>query len=391
MCEVTYVAPYPVPSVKADAGQDVAMCTALARHGARVRLVHGRAPEGFPADLFAHYGVDREFSSQPLAHDRLDGLTRRLARRQGRPASVALAAASLSRSLLVAHAAARPRSDWYFTKAPVAGWWLARSGRRVVWEAASFPSRSDRPLVRRLLRSRNLLLAFAITAGLAEDLEGLARPRRPVHHLPVGVDVARYAAPLTGANACHMRAGTDSGQPVVVYTGWMRPDRGVDVIVRTAALLPAVRFVLVGGRDAEIADLRRLAGDLCATNIEFTGPVAPPTVPSYQRTADVLLLPQQGSTRHLTHHVSPAKLFEYMAAGRPIIAADLPCIREVVRDGDNGLLVPPGDPQVWAQTISTVLEQPELGRSLAAAARREAPRYDWTRRAERVLAWAGRA
>ena len=85
-------------------------------------------------------------------------------------------------------------------------------------------------------------------------------------------------------------------------------------------------------------------------------------------------------------HTSPLKLFEAMAAGRPIVASDLPSSREVLRDGDNALLVPPGDALALSAALRRVLSDRDLARRLARSAWDEAPRYSWDARARALHA-----
>ena len=85
-----------------------------------------------------------------------------------------------------------------------------------------------------------------------------------------------------------------------------------------------------------------------------------------------------------TLFTSPLKLFEYMAAGRAIAASDLPSIREILTDGENALLVKPGDPNALAAAIRTLINDGDLAQRLARAARTDVTRYTWTRRAERL-------
>jgi glycosyltransferase involved in cell wall biosynthesis len=99
----------------------------------------------------------------------------------------------------------------------------------------------------------------------------------------------------------------------------------------------------------------------------------------------VLALPNPSSAIS-TLFTSPLKLFEYMAAGRPIVASDLPAIREVLHHDVDALLVAAGDPAALAAGIERVLADPGLARRLAEAALSAVPAYSWDRRAERLEA-----
>jgi glycosyltransferase involved in cell wall biosynthesis len=79
------------------------------------------------------------------------------------------------------------------------------------------------------------------------------------------------------------------------------------------------------------------------------------------------------------------KLFEYMAAGVPIVASDLPSIREVLRHGENAWLVKPGEPDAIAKGIQIILENPPLANQLSRQACLDVRDYTWRQRANRIL------
>jgi glycosyltransferase involved in cell wall biosynthesis len=160
----------------------------------------------------------------------------------------------------------------------------------------------------------------------------------------------------------------------------------VDLIVEAVAALPDTHAVIVGGHEQEpdLARVKAFATERdCAARITFTGLVPPPDVAAKLREADVLLLPNPQSAIS-TAFTSPLKLFEYMAAGRPIVASDLPSIREVLRDGENAVLVEAGNPQALVAGIRKIKDDPALGARLAAQAVQDVGDYTWARRAERL-------
>jgi glycosyltransferase involved in cell wall biosynthesis len=120
-----------------------------------------------------------------------------------------------------------------------------------------------------------------------------------------------------------------------------------------------------------------------ADRIEFTGLIAPGAVPPLLASADILVLPNLPSSIS-SRFTSPLKLFEYMAAGRAIVASDLPAIREVLRDGVNAVLVPPGDAEALAAALGRLAQDPALARRIALAAFDDAAQYSWARRAARL-------
>jgi glycosyltransferase involved in cell wall biosynthesis len=172
------------------------------------------------------------------------------------------------------------------------------------------------------------------------------------------------------------------------YAGHLYPWKGVDSIVEAVLALPGTRAVIVGGHDKEpdLARVKALAQQLdVASRVTFTGLVPPGEVAARLAEADVLVLPNPQSAIS-NAFTSPLKLFEYMASGRPIVASDLPAIREVLRDNDNALLVEPGNPQALSAGIRRIMNDQALASRLAAQAARDVLEFTWAKRAERLEA-----
>jgi glycosyltransferase involved in cell wall biosynthesis len=118
--------------------------------------------------------------------------------------------------------------------------------------------------------------------------------------------------------------------------------------------------------------------------LKFVDRVPNTEVPWWIRSCDLVILPL---TADFMVHAGamPLKLFEYMAAGVPILATDLPSIREVLRHGENAWLVPPSNPKALAEGIRHLLENPDLAERLAQQARKDVRQYTWKRRAAVIL------
>jgi glycosyltransferase involved in cell wall biosynthesis len=119
--------------------------------------------------------------------------------------------------------------------------------------------------------------------------------------------------------------------------------------------------------------------------VRFTGQVEPSRVPALLSEATMLVLPTVATES--AAYTSPLKLFEYFAAGRPVIASDLAPVRELVRDGENGLLFSAGDADALAGAIRRLGDDRPLAAALAQTAFAEVERYSWRRRAERLEAF----
>jgi len=228
-----------------------------------------------------------------------------------------------------------------------------------------------------------------ITSGLASAQNARFGARARVVVVPDGARIPASGARSPATEASDGTCRRDAGTPCTVgYAGHLYAWKGVDVLLEAVAQVPGVRCLVAGGQDEEpdLARLRALAARLgVEARVTFTGHLPPSDVPGVLAQADVLALPNPASAIS-THATSPLKLFEYMAAGRAIVASNLPAIREVLTHDTNALLVAPGDPGALAAAIRRLAGDPALRETLASAARTAVAEYSWDRRAERLEA-----
>jgi glycosyltransferase involved in cell wall biosynthesis len=291
----------------------------------------------------------------------------------------------------------------YARDAVVAAWFgagLARlCGARLIYEVHDLeqwnPSRARspwaRPLVRLIDRAaiRGADGVVSLTAAFRDYLDRVGlKAARDVAVIPDAYDDARYAP--GDRDAARAALGLPRGAFVVTYAGLTFAYRGLDALVRAFADLcrdvPGSLLVLVGGREGERAELARLARELgVADAVLLPGQRSQDEVPRYLAAADALVLP--GTVSGL--NASPLKLFEYAAMARPIVAADLPALREVLGD-DGAHYVPPGDVAGLRAALDAIRRDPARARELAVRARERVAPFTYRARARAILAWAER-
>jgi glycosyltransferase involved in cell wall biosynthesis len=235
--------------------------------------------------------------------------------------------------------------------------------------------------LRRLERRERLVWTRAsvyvtITRTLADDLASRYGARPDVFVVPDGArDVdAGLADPSQRAVP-----------PVAAYAGHLYPWKGVDVFVRALGSASAVRGLIVGGHPGETdrSRIEQLARDVGVSDrLEITGLVGPTKVAACLSKATMLVLPNTASTTS-ERFTSPLKLFEYLQIGRPIVASDLPALREVLTP-ETTVFVPPGDAHALAAALDRLAVNPGECASRGEAARALAGDYTWARRAERL-------
>jgi len=387
---ILYFADIRFPLERANGIQTMETCHALATRGNEVRLVVRPDTHSPARDPLEYYGLPPR---QGLVVERAPTAGPQFARRVaylsfalGRAMGAARADVIMTRDLGTAHLLAGvPRT----LRAPV----VFESHGYAPDVAAAMPglvSTAASPSARKLnrLAAREAAVWRAadgyvtITAALARTLVEKFGGRERVAVVPDGVRASAIAewAPLP-----------EHHPPVVGYAGHLYPWKGVDVLLDAIGRAPGVAALIAGGHEAE-GDRARLEAHAAALDIgdrvAFTGHVAPSEVAAVLRRATILALPNPASAIS-THFTSPLKLFEYMAAGRPIVSADLPAIREVLRHDVNALLVAPGDPGALAEGIRRLVTDRALAARLAHQALDDVKQYTWERRAERLEALFG--
>jgi phosphatidylinositol alpha-mannosyltransferase len=251
-----------------------------------------------------------------------------------------------------------------------------------VWSDRDRLYRTVRPLARRVLARARVAL---VVSAAARDYHAGALGVRPEHFevVPNGVDVARFAA--VGPRG-HVVPPAEPGIRRIVLVGRLEPRKGVATLLEAFALLSERRQdleLLVVGSGPEARRVAELGAR--GLRIHATGSLSQEDLPAAMASADVVVAPSLGGESF------GIVLLEAMAAGRPLVASDLPGYRSVVERGDEALLVPPGDAGALAAGIARVLDDPELAGALVARGRERALEHDWPTVAARIRAAYERA
>jgi phosphatidylinositol alpha-mannosyltransferase len=212
--------------------------------------------------------------------------------------------------------------------------------------------------------SGRIEVAIAVSDAAASFLRRVVRV--PVEIVPNGVDVRAFAHP--GRPVDGLPAG-----PKILWVNRLDPQKGLEIMLRAFEQLASEvggAHLLVAGDGRDRVLLRSLPRQL-RSRILRLGTVPHGELPRYHAAADVFVSPATGQESF------GIVLVEAMAAGVPVVASDIAGYREVVRDGVDGLLVPPKDPNALAAAIRRVLSEPELAAALMAAGRSRAQAFSW--------------
>jgi glycosyltransferase involved in cell wall biosynthesis len=196
--------------------------------------------------------------------------------------------------------------------------------------------------------------------------------KHPTALVPTGLDLAHFGPGNDGA-AVLKKHGLEGGR-TVLFVGRLTAHKGIQTIIEAAALTgPDVRFVLVGPGDFPAAWSRRMRELGVEKKFVLAGKVAENELPAYYAACDLLVLPSLSRLEAFG-----LVLVEAMASGKPVVASDLPGVREVIKDGKTGLLCDPFNAADLAAKIGALAGNDRAASEMGAAGRKLAEeRYSW--------------
>ena len=244
--------------------------------------------------------------------------------------------------------------------------------------------------MRQFWKSNGRKVMTVTTSALRNALErstSLQFKNEAVLLAPNGVELEKYDGlpnPVEARRQLNLPDGLTVG-----FTGHIYPGRGADLLFALAKEMPRVNFLWVGGTPELVAYWRGELQRAQMTNVTMTGFVKHESIPLYQAAADILMMPysrsiEASSGQDIAEVINPMKMFEYMAAGRAIVSADLPSICEVLNEG-SAVLVEAGNFEKWKVEIESLLSDEPRRLALGAQARKDVTRLTWVKREEMVM------
>jgi glycogen(starch) synthase len=224
---------------------------------------------------------------------------------------------------------------------------------------------------RSTLRRADAVVVLTDRTAAALRADGV--PAERICTIPSGFDTTLFAT-------ARGDAFPDAGRPRIGYVGRLAPQKRVDLLVQAFGRMREPADLVIVGDGPERERVRRLAAaSPGADRITLTGFVQHTAVPTVLASLDLLVLPS-------AYEEMGSILVEAMVAGLPVVASDVGGIPEVVRDGETGLLVPPGDAGALATALDRLVADRELRARLATGARARSRGFAWPHLAGQVAA-----
>lgn len=357
--KIAYLFNSRMPTEKAHGFQIMQMCDAFAKNGHDVTLIVPKRKNPIKESAWEYYGMETSFRIMEVPVIDFIRWDRWLGR----------AALWLVTAMYAIGASAHLRKlapDLVYSRDTTSAFWVSKRFKHI-FEAHTFPSRSG---LHALFWRRNDRIV-TMTDGLKQEFMRCGMNEEKLLVAPDAVDHEKFRA-MESKRESRSKLGLPLDGLLAVYVGRPYWEQGVEVLAEAAELVQDRMKVVLVGVDRDTPP--------CIS----VGRVPHAEVARYLNAADIAVMPYRGSSEHVAKYASPMKLFEYLAAGKAIVASDLPSIREIL-DEDSAELVPPGDARALAERLRSLAERPSRVAELESAALRLASKYTWMARAEAVL------
>ncbi len=375
--KIIYIANVRIPTEKAHGIQIMKMCEAFSElkvesEKLKVELVLPWRFNKIKQDPFEYYGVKKNFRITKIPS--LDLV--KFGKIGFRIQSLSFACSAFWYVLF-------QKADIIYSRDELPLSYLSFFKKNLVWETHT--ARKNFLVARVLKKSRGII---SITQGLKDFyIKEYNLDSSRILVAPDGVDINKFKVESEKLKV-RERLNLPADKKIVLYTGHLYSWKGVDTLVDSGKFLNGnILIYLIGGTESDINDYKSRVKN--RENIKIGGYRPHGEMPIWMKAADVLVLPNTAKEDISKYYTSPMKLFEYMASGTPIVASDMPSIREILNE-NNAILVEPDNPEKLAEGIARVLQNPDFADRIARQACEDVQNHTWEKRVKEILEFVNR-
>jgi len=379
--KLVYIANIRLPTEKAHGIQIMKMCEAFALAGTDLELViPTRTNSDFSeVDPFVYYGVKRIFKIISLKTFDPTFLLAFPAGSYGK-GQIFFFTLALFKYLK----SVQTEDVLFYTRDEHLLPLLFKFSKRIIWEGHALSERPKK-FIQYFKACQRIIV---LTMSLKKILMDLGIAGKNILVAPDAVDLETFDIDLTIPEA-RIKLNLPREQIILGYIGTFRTknmSKGLETVLAALRMIadPKITFAAVGGAETDIKHYQDLARSM---NIEGRVMLVPKVdqfqVAIYQKAFNILLMPFP-KNEHYAYFMSPLKMFEYMAAKRPIVTADLPSIREIL-DEESAVFAEPENSKSFADGIKKILSDSDLADKISLNARQKVQEFTWQKRARNIL------
>jgi len=366
MSKLVYIANIRLPTEKAHGIQIMEMCQAFKKNGVDVELLIPNRSTPIKDDLFKYYDIETKFPVKKLFCIELLALGKLMFWVETLSFSFSVFLYSLFRTNTI-----------FYTRDRLPALILKLLGEKVILEE-HYGHKNK--LISKLI-SLNIPIVV-ITEALKDLYLGMGAKNEQILVAADGVDVDRFDIDVSRSDA-REKLTLPQDKKIVLYKGHLYAWKGAGTLAQTAPLLNKdIQLVFIGGTEADVVEFKNNYGKY--ENVSILGNRPRKETPIYQKAADLLVIPNSAKEDVSKLFTSPMKMFGYMAGGVPIVASDLPSLREVLSE-DTAYFFKPDDEKDLARVIQDVFNNYETAKGNAVKALEKVRKYSWRTRAQNII------
>lgn len=364
--QILYLSPTRFPTERAHGAQIAQMCKAFADLGHEVALLATSRKDTHLGDPYEYYDLPSVFS---------------ICYAVAPPWGVRTKLGFISHFLLFAiqalYVVLRQKSDLVYTRDEYLAYALTFiiNNEKILWESHEAKYNfAAKALFKKGVKS------VVISEGVRDFYlgHGIANHQLNVAH--DGIDES-FFGPVEGKKEARLRLGIATDKPVVMYIGGLDAWKGVEVFLEASKYNDSFLFVVIGGRPEEVEKYQKQY-----QGVQFLGQRPYSELKDNQQAADVLVVPNTAKNDLSAKYTSPLKLFSYLASQVPIVASDIPSLRQVAGEGTVWYFEP-DQPATLADVTVTALQEKTVSAQQILAAVQLAKQFRWSERAKQILAF----
>ncbi|MFA4941733.1 MAG: glycosyltransferase family 4 protein [Patescibacteria group bacterium] len=377
--KLLYIVNAKIPTDKANGYQIFKMCEEFSGLGARVELLLPTRESKFNEDPFEFYGAKRSFKVRKIKSFDFVKYHKYLGKfgfwLQSLFYFFHLIFEKVDKNTVI------------YSRNPEIIWLFNLRGCRTIFEIHRW-AESKKSLFKFFIKKAEKVIV--VTRELKKKALEAGFSDGQIFASPDGVDLKIFDLNISKIEA-RQKLSLSEDKIILGYTGrfeTMGEKKGVEEILEAVKILlddyPDIFFLAVGGSGSEIENSRNFSDRLgLKKNVLFLEKIDRSRLAICQKACDLLLMPFP-FTQHFAYYMSPLKMFEYMASQRPIVATDLPSVREVLNE-ENALLIKVNAPEVLAEGIKKIIENKKLAETISQKAFLDVRNYTWEKRAENII------
>ncbi len=352
-----------LPTEKAHGYQIMKTCEAMAKAGIEIELVTAQRKNAIKTNPFEFYGIPSLFTWKQIPV--IDFVA-------SAPSVLKPFVYAIERGSFVRNLAKRlPDSDVYYTRDLVIADAMGKATKKPLFVELHDVTSRVAKLVSRVTAW------IVISEGIKQELLKLGVPSEKILIAHDGFDPEQFTNLPTKQEA-RAKLGVPVDVFLLVYTGHLYPWKGMDGIADAFKDIPeGVELAVVGGYPEDILRIQEIAGD--TSHVRFLGQLQRNAVPAWLAAADAALLPTSARFEIGKSYTSPLKLFEYLAAGLPVLASDVPSSHEIL-DESVARFFKPDNGQDFLRALSEIRAM----NTASDAARAKVKPYAWEERGKSI-------